>query len=251
MFSHVSKIGLGTAQWGLPYGVSNLSGQTSPDEVSKILKAASNLGISLLDTARNYGRAEDVLGCNDLHDFRIITKLPALRSAQSFPDSVQKELDLWFAQSLISIGTESVEGLLVHNCEDLFSVSGPKVLGFLDSQKALGKCRYVGVSVYNVDQIKKLVEIFIPDIIQLPFSVLDQRLLQDGTLSHLKGLGIEIHARSVFLQGLMLMEIQDLPSYFKPWLPQLSLWHQTCLKLRMKPQHLALDYVASTTWLTK
>ena len=74
----VSKLGLGTAQWGLAYGVSNKSGQTKAGEVARILTYAKSVGIQVVDTARVYGESEDVLGTNDLSALKIITKLPAL-----------------------------------------------------------------------------------------------------------------------------------------------------------------------------
>jgi aryl-alcohol dehydrogenase-like predicted oxidoreductase len=244
-----SKIGLGTAQWGLVYGISNHSGQTPPDEVGQILEFAKASGIKVIDTAQAYGLAEQVLGANDLSDFNVITKIPALNNPHISQYDLDKWLDVSFAQSLQSIGVNSVQGLLLHNCDDLFLQSGPIILRFLHRLKSVGKCRQIGVSIYNSRQINKVLDLFTPDIVQLPFNVFDQRLLRDGTLSALKDLGIEIHARSVFLQGLLLMEIENMPSYFNPWRPQLLAWNRICADLRLPLQHVALDYVISNDFI--
>ena len=249
MNKYASKIGLGTAQWGFAYGISNQSGQTTRAEVSRILKYARNSGIRVIDTAKAYGQAEQVLGANNVSGFQIITKMAPLNDPYESLCSLEEWLEASFAKSLSSIGVDSVQGLLVHSCDDLFSQSGAVIVQFLNKLKSLGKCRQVGVSVYNALQIKKVLDLFTPDIIQLPFSVFDQRLLRDGTLAALKELDIEIHARSIFLQGLLLMKIENIPSYFKPWMPQLAAWNKICTDLGLPLQHAALDYVISSNYI--
>ena len=247
----LSKLGLGTAQWGLPYGISNQSGQTTQDEVSRILKFARNSGINTVDTARSYGHAEQILGAHDLSYFDIITKLPSLDNLHVSQYALEESLEFSFANSLFSLGVDCVQGLLVHSCDDLFSQSGKVVLQFIDEVKSQERCRKVGVSVYDSFQIHRVLDLFTPDIIQLPFSVFDQRLLHDGTLSTLKQLGIEIHARSIFLQGLLLMKIEEIPRYFDPWVSQLSAWNQFCSDMKLQPQHAALDYVISNNFIDR
>lgn len=249
MVKSISKLGLGTAQWGLPYGISNQSGQTTQDEVARILKLAQCSGINVIDTARAYGQAEKVLGFNDLSDFKIITKIPTLKDIKPSECSLEEYLEDSFLESLGSMNVDSIHGLLVHSCEDLFSQSGPIIVRLLEKLKSSGKCYKVGVSVYSAAQIKQVLNVFTPGIIQLPFSVFDQRLLLDGTLAALKELGVEIHARSIFLQGLLLMNVENMPSYFKPWMPQLSTWSEICAEMGLSPQHAALDYVLSNNYI--
>jgi len=247
----LSKLGLGTAQWGLAYGISNQSGQTTQNEVARIIKFARQSGINVIDTARTYGQAEQVLGKNDLSGYKIITKIPPLNNLDMSLRPLEEWLDVSFAMSLASMGVDSVQGLLVHNCDDLFSQSKPVILQFLNKLKALGKCHQVGVSVYSAAQIEKVLDLFTPDIIQLPFSVFDQRLLLDGTLAFLKKCDVEIHARSIFLQGLLLMKMEDIPTYFRPWLPQISAWNQLCSDIGLPLQHAALDYVITNEYIDK
>ena len=244
-----SKLGLGTAQWGLTYGISNRSGQTTQDEVARILEFSRSSGVKVLDTAHSYGQSEQVLGANDLSGFRVITKVPPINDAKASEQLLDEFLDNAFKTSLDSLRVDSIQALLVHNCDDLFTSSGKFIIRFLEKLKSIGKCRQVGVSIYNASQIKQVLDLFTPDIIQLPFSVFDQRLLHDGTLSVLKELDIEIHARSVFLQGLLLMKIEDIPPYFKPWMSQLSEWNDICKLTGLSLQHAALDYVISNNYI--
>ena len=101
----------------------------------------------------------------------------------------------------------------------------------------------IGVSVYDAEQIDAVLRVFTPDIVQLPISVLDQRLLLNGRLERLKKEGVEIHARSVFLQGLLLMPLSRMPAYFDPIFPLLSRWHSAAQLQGMTLAQAALSYV--------
>lgn len=227
----------------MQYGVSNKKGQTSPDEVNKILKVAYNAGISLLDTASLYGNAEQALGQSDLSSFRVITKTPRF-SKNLFSQADLEHLVQTFTASLQNLGLKSVYGLLIHDVDDIFAPNGSQLIDALKQLKTQGYISKIGISIYGSSQIKKALDFFKPDIIQLPINVLDQRLIQDGTIAHLSRLGIEVHARSVFLQGLLLMQINDyMPKYFEPWLPLLSKWHSFCGNQLISPLHAALGFV--------
>ena len=242
-----SKIGLGTVQWGLTYGISNHLGQTKQEEVSRILAYAKAVGIKVIDTARSYGESEQVLGKHDLAEFKIITKIPSLKAQYVDHALVGASLEESFLESLHALGVERVQGLLVHDCNDLFTQFGETIINSLQKLKSLGKVGKIGVSIYNSNQILKVLELFKPDIVQLPFNVFDQRLLHDGTLSVIRNIGIEIHARSIFLQGLLLMKADEIPSYFRPWGAQLKAWNDLCIDLGEQPQHIALDFAASNS----
>lgn len=241
------KIGLGTAQWGLKYGISNHSGQTKQEEVFRILAYAKAIGIKVIDTASTYGESEQVLGKYDLADFKIITKIPSLKAQHVDHALVGASLEESFLESLHALGVERVQGLLVHDCNDLFTQFGETIITSLQKLKSLGKVGKIGVSIYNSNQILKVLKLFKPDIVQLPFNVFDQRLLHDGTLSVIRNIGIEIHARSIFLQGLLLMKADEIPSYFRPWRAQFKAWNDLCIDLGEQPQHIALDFAASNS----
>lgn len=242
MSKYASKLGLGTAQWGMKYGVSNTQGQTPLEEVNRILRVARRAGISLLDTASLYGNAEQTLGHFDLSSFRVITKTPRLGKDFVSKADVENLVQTFFA-SLQKLGLKSIYGVLLHNAEDIFAPHGTQLIDALERLKSQGLISKIGVSIYDSSQIKKALDIFKPDIIQLPINVLDQRLIQDGTIAHLSGLGIEVHARSAFLQGLLLMSSNDRPPYFEPWAPLLSRWQRFCSDQLTSPLHAALGFV--------
>ncbi len=192
----LGRLGIGTVQFGQAYGISNTQGQVPRAEVKLILKLAAHTGIGMLDTAANYGEAEAALGGNDLTPFRIVSKTLG----------VQHGVHAVIARVRESVRTlGAVDLLLVHAAKDLLGASGATLWRALQALKAEGVIGGVGISAYVADDPVALAERFRPDAMQLPFSLLDQRLLRDGSLARLKELGVEIHARSLFLQGLLFM----------------------------------------------
>ena len=192
----LEKLGLGTVQFGQAYGVSNQRGQVPKEEVVVILNRAAKAGIRLLDTAANYGEAEMVLGGLDASPFRIVTKTINLSHG----------LDRVIARARQSASSLKADTLLVHAAGDLAGKDGEALWTALRQLKDEDVFRKIGISVYAADNPVALAERFHPDVMQLPFSLLDQRLLENGALARLKKLGVEIHARSLFLQGLLFME---------------------------------------------
>lgn len=210
------KLGLGTVQFGLPYGISNQQGQTPLREVKIILEIASQKGIEVLDTATLYGNSEEVLGkCLDTeHGFKIVTKTPMFGGKLITAEDVLL-LEKTFAQSLKKLKQNSLYGLLIHHSQDLLAADGDLLMESMINLRQKGLVKKIGVSVYTGRQIDDLLDRYNSiDIIQLPINVFDQRLLHGGHLARLKKRGIEIHARSIFLQGLLLMSPADLPDYF-------------------------------------
>ena len=200
------KLGLGTVQFGINYGISNKAGIPTGSEISAILETAAVHGIHCLDTAALYGDSEAALGkaLPGKHAFQIVTK-----TAGDF-----KQVGDSFERSLERLGQDSVYALLVHNADDLRGSGGELLFKTLQQLKSSGRVRKIGVSVYSSAQIEAVLKIFPIEIIQLPFNMLDQRLLASGKLAELKNRQIEIHSRSTFLQGLLLMPPGELPSRF-------------------------------------
>ena len=221
------KLGLGTVQFGTDYGISNKLGQTSADEVRKILEFAAGHGIGYLDTAPAYGTSEAVLGehLSPSHQFRIVTKTSKITKSQITADDVQSVLDT-FRRSLEQLKQTSVYGLLVHHPDDLLNDGGDRLMLELESLKAQGLVKKIGVSVYDGEQIDRLLDKYTLDLIQIPLNIFDQRLIANGHLQLLKGENIEIHVRSVFLQGVLLMSEGELPSYLSDLASHLTCYRQ-------------------------
>lgn len=228
-------------QWGMRYGVVNQSGRPAQDELGRMLDHGRAEGISLLDTARMYGDAETIIGALQTHDLRIVTKLPALAKAAGH--EVSTFLHRNFEESLKLLNTDCVYGYLVHHSGDLLGKHGKEVREFLEGLRATGKVKKIGVSIYDGYEVAEVLRSFRPDIVQLPLNVLDQRLLLDGTLAMLKAERIEVHVRSVFLQGLLLIDLAHIPPYFEPMRPLLKRWHARAQMLRLTLPEAALSFV--------
>lgn len=232
------KLGLGTVQFGVSYGVSNTAGQTSPQDAAAVLRLAARAGIRVLDTAAGYGTSEAVLGESlPAGDWRIVTKTAALKS----PADVAAGL----AESLRRLRRPSVEGLLVHQADDLLGPEGPGVYRELLRAKEGGLTRLVGASVYTSAQIDALLARYRLDLVQVPLNVLDQRLLADGRLAKLKDAGVEVHARSAFLQGALLMDPAALPPHLVRARDRFQAFRRAAAEHSMAPLEAALAFVIS------
>ncbi|MDX2171928.1 MAG: aldo/keto reductase [Bacteroidota bacterium] len=208
---NVSRIALGTVQFGLNYGVSNVSGKTDSDEVFKILNTAYKFGIHTLDTAIAYGDSEQVIGTISLNEFDIVSK---------FPTTVKTSKDLRIAlqQSLQNLNTPVLYGYLAHNADSL--IHHPELWQTLLEFKTEKIVKKIGYSLYLPNQLEQLLALnYLPDIIQVPYSFVDRRF--EPHFKHLKSIGCEIHARSAFLQGLFFLNPTSLDSFFEPIKPLL------------------------------
>jgi|SRR5665213_1400551 len=227
----LEKLGLGTVQFGQAYGVSNRSGQVPKEEAATILERAAKAGVPLLDTAANYGEAENILAALDTSAFRVVTKTINLTHG----------LDRVIARARQSAQSLKADTLLVHAANDLKGEEGEALWNALRRLKDEGVFRKIGVSVYAADDPAALAERFHPDVMQLPFSLLDQRLLENGSLKRLQELGVEVHARSLFLQGLLFME--ELPAKLRRAGAHLERTRKTLADANVTPLAAALGFV--------
>jgi aryl-alcohol dehydrogenase-like predicted oxidoreductase len=213
----MSRLTLGTAQFGLDYGITNPGGRVQDEEVAAILALAAHSGIDTVDTARLYGESEASIGRNSPAgaDFRIVTKTPKFGNAG---DAAQAADDLRdaFETSLQALGRASVYALLLHDPQDLLGPFGTALWAVLEDLKQSGQVAKIGVSAYEGSEIDAALDLYSIDVVQLPFNAIDQRLAEGGQLDRLHRAGVEIHARSVFLQGLLLAPFEAIPRKFEP-----------------------------------
>ena len=221
----VSKLAIGTAQFGMNYGIANSSGQVNKSNVKSILEYARLKGINTLDTAIVYGNSESKLGKVGLKKWNVITKIPAkTHSYNSIPDWVEKCLE----ESLKKLGVDNLYGVLVHNSDKMLSDYNKKMIESLTIAKRKGLIKKVGMSVYDSANIINLIDYINIDLIQFPFNVFDQSFLRNGTIDYIKKQNIEIHIRSIFLQGLLILEGKDRPSFCKQFNKYFTLWDEWC-----------------------
>lgn len=240
------ELGLGTVQFGLDYGVSNQQGRPPDHEIGRILQLAKDSGVRVLDTAPAYGEAEELLGrCPHLKDsFRVVTKTLPLGESRGTLDAPRRVRE-GFERSLERLRLPAVDGLLVHHATDLLGPGGEEIFDVLDRLRRDGLARKIGLSVYNGMDIDAALARYDFDLIQVPMNVLDQRLVRDGQLVRLTAKGVEIHVRSVFLQGLLLMDPATAPAYFEPIRSQLTAWRFTLEERGLTPIQGALAYIRS------
>ncbi|MNX24309.1 General stress protein 69 [compost metagenome] len=239
------RLGLGTVQFGLDYGISNHAGRVPQTEVSRILQVAAATGIDVLDTAAAYGLSEETLGeaLPREHRFQVVTKTLPLGGKPVTAEAV-RQVSETFKRSLERLGQEAVYGLLVHHAPDLLSEGGDLLWAELSELKRQGLVQKIGTSVYTGEQIDALLALPI-DLIQLPLNVLDQRLLCSGHLDALKRQGVEIHVRSAFLQGVLLMPTSGLPAPFSEVRGHLDAYHEATARHGLTPAGAALAFLRS------
>lgn len=218
----MNRLALGTVQFGLSYGIANQTGQADEATAMTMLDLAAKAGIDTLDTAIAYGSSETTLGRIGVQSFNIITKLPPTKEGEKLEkawviDNLQK--------SLLRLQVSQVHGLLLHRSELLLEPAGLILYEALQELKDEGLVKKIGISAYNPNEVTKITKHYKIDLIQMPFNLLDQRLLQSGCLDKLKSEGVEVHVRSAFLQGLLLMQKQYRPEKFSKWSAIWTQWH--------------------------
>jgi aryl-alcohol dehydrogenase-like predicted oxidoreductase len=238
------KLALGTVQFGIEYGISNTLGKTHQQEIKKILNLAKSENITTIDTASAYGNAENELGQCPLSSFNIVSKIPPISNLTSVSDFITETVK----QSLRDLNCDALYGLLLHRFEDISQF--PVALDCLKQIKANNKVKKVGVSLYSPEQLNDDVLAF-ADLIQLPLNILDQRFVQSNSLKLLKTAEIEVHTRSTFLQGLLLMQSGTYPDYFKPITPLLEKLTELSNRLNVSKLSLALNYVVNINEVDK
>jgi len=208
------KLALGTAQFGLKYGISNQKGQITLSDAKDILDTARELGINMLDTASAYGKSESFLGELNSSDFQIVTKAPPhIKQGVSMEKWLKSQLNI----SLKNLRSTSLYGFLLHRANMIHSGTVKEINKMVNEARDSGLIKKFGVSVYNPEELDAIIHIKEIQLVQAPFNLLDRRLEKSGWLQRLYDNGIEVHLRSVFLQGLLLLKNSLLPPQFMQW----------------------------------
>jgi len=240
-------LGLGTAQFGLSYGVSNTTGQTPYRKALEILEFAAGTSVKVLDTAPAYSSAELILGAlgQRLRAFEVVTKTSALHdvSSHSAGNDIVDRLERNFEKSLARLGLTSVDTLLVHHIDDLRRPFGCAVVQRLHDLRSKGYVKKIGVSSYPSDILLDVIKNFDLDVVQLPINPLDQRAIDLGLIEEMKNRKIKIHARSIFLQGLLIMDPKHIPKYFNPIFPLLVEWSELIRERRTSAAKLVFGFL--------
>lgn len=206
--SKLTNVILGTAQWGLNYGISNTKGKIRRSEIDTIVNLANSNGCNMFDTADAYGDSEKILGDATQKSDKIITKVSQMQKRVEVETSPIKNDVL---KSLTRLKRSNVAVVLLHDASDLLNPNSVSIFRQLEQLKEYGLADKIGVSVYSFEEAQKISRYFQVDVIQLPFNILNATARNLSILGELKSRGVEVHARSVFLQGLLLMKAYKLP----------------------------------------
>jgi aryl-alcohol dehydrogenase-like predicted oxidoreductase len=208
----MNRIVLGGAQLGLPYGILNGGETLSSEEVARILDTAVGHGIDSIDTAIAYGQSESVIGETAQNRFNIISKLPPLPSEVS---NVSEWVLMQVDASLARLNCKSLDALLLHRPQDLVEQHGAELYAAINSLRIKKIIQRFGISIYAPDELDAIIGKFDIDVVQAPLNVFDRRIL--GVIDQLTAQNIEVHVRSVFLQGVLIVSPKDRPQRFQPW----------------------------------
>ena len=217
----MNRIVLGGAQLGLPYGILNGGETLSREEVARILDTAVDHGIDSIDTAIAYGQSESMIGETSQNHFKIISKLPPLPVDIS---NVSEWVHSQVQGSLSRLKCTSLDALLLHRPQDLTGAQGVELYAAIESLTAEKMIHRFGVSIYSPDDLEGIIDTFEIHVVQAPLNVFDRRIL--GVTDQLSALNIEVHVRSIFLQGVLIASPQDRPQRFEPWSEHFALFDE-------------------------
>ena len=234
------RICLGTATFGLDYGITTLQGKLPLKDIEKILARALECGICEIDTAQAYGDAEERLGQIGVKDFRVTTKTAPPRDNLTLGKwNISKALEL----SLSRLKVENCHGFLLHDTAPFHSEGADQIAKQLHQLKSEKRVSHIGFSSYEPAEAELLCERYDFDMVQLPFNLLDQRAGESGALARLKKRGVSVSVRSVFLQGLLLSPPSTSQNNANLPLEAVEEFHQRCQKRNVTPLGAALGFV--------
>lgn len=236
---------LGTVQFGMDYGIRNQK-QPTLEESIEMLDCATQNGIDNIDTANAYGTAEDVVGAFlkrktiAREKLFIVSKFrPNLlddHKEEAYYEIMKKNLE----NTLQRLGVDYLDAYLLHSARYVYNEA---ILDTLARMKIEGYVRNVGVSVYEVDEAIKCIESEKTNFMQLPYSIFDQRMRNGNVFEMAKNSNTQIHARSAFIQGLILMTEEEVPEYLAKAKPIIRKIDEICKKHHLSRIELAMGFV--------
>ena len=200
------KLVLGTANFGKKYGIRKLKSKKN----YLILKTLLKNNVNWLDTSGAYTNSEKIIG-NSRLNFNIISK-NHFNFSHSLPKKkLQKKIKKIIEKSLTNLKRKKIYAFLIQKSGVLLSKNGEQIYEILKEYKKEKKILKIGVSTYNFKELRKIIKKFKIDIVQAPFNIVNDELTKSGTLNFLKRKKIEVHVRSIFLQGILLVKSKKLP----------------------------------------
>lgn len=233
------KLILGSAQFGMHYGISNKTGKPSLHGIESIIQFCVKNEINRIDTAIDYGDSEKNLGHVGVDAFKIITKI----NPNKFKKNINDHFLLEIEKSINRLKVDNLDTVLIHNSENITQDNEEVIFKSLLSLKEKGLTKKIGISSFDKKNILNLSNKYKFDVVQTPCNLFDQSLIKSELHKNLNDKEIEIHARSVFLQGLLLMKKNKLPKKFDKWKTLLDSYYNWLEDNKVLPIQAALSYV--------
>ncbi|HCK03544.1 MAG TPA: aldo/keto reductase [Methylophilaceae bacterium] len=244
-----NKLTIGTAQFGQAYGFNSTSTNVNNEQALKIIDYCYLNGIRSIDTAHAYGTSENILGKIGVNKFSVNSKF-CIQDIGSKELSEKGILSL-VQESLHRLKIHKLDSLLLHRSEDLLGPSQNLIISAMNTLKEKNLISKFGISVYTPEEIFQCLEVCDLDVIQAPVNFFDHRFLDSEVIEKCKDHQIELHARSIFLQGLLLLEKTEIPKKFLKFSDELGLWHQFLAENNLTPLQACLAFVLTQQELSK
>jgi aryl-alcohol dehydrogenase-like predicted oxidoreductase len=235
---------LGTAQLGLPYGIANRTGQPNQSTATAIIREAWVNGIQEFDTAQGYGESEQVLG-KSLLELSLSDKVKVITKPHPLLDHLNTVvLENAIAESLRNIGVPKLYGIMLHR-EEMLALWHKGLAEILSRLVAKGMVQKVGVSVYSPEKAMEAINTDGVDMVQIPTNILDRRFEKAGVFEIAKAKKKEVYIRSVFLQGLLLMDTVEIPGKMAFAIPVIQKLENIAKEYSLTRHEIALGYIKS------
>ena len=235
------KIALGTANFGQKYGLSKKNIKSNK-RIEKILKFSNSSNINLIDTSSNYGSSEILLGKNSLKNFKLVTKIKTSikeKKSNNLENIIYKKVE----KSLLKLNTKKLYAILLHDINDLKGNRKHLIIKVLKKLKKKKLVSKIGISIYDPKELDFIWSFWKPDIVQCPFNILDQRIFKSGWLNRLIKNRVEVHVRSIFLQGLLLKNEKTVPKEFKKWNNIFRKWNKYCNEENISKLQACINFI--------
>jgi aryl-alcohol dehydrogenase-like predicted oxidoreductase len=238
----MNKIALGTVQFGLDYGISNSRGKIPKNEVFEILNKAYNFKIKILDTAESYGKSEQLIGsfiAKTKRKIKVITKVSHCNSMD-----LEKHLE----KSLKNLNINTVYAYLLHDFNGY--LQDTNIWESMKMLKKRKKVQKIGFSIYYTSDLEELLKEKVKfDILQIPYSIFDRRF--ETYFKLLKKMNVEIHVRSIFLQGLVFKKTKRLSSFFNDIKGKIEKLNDLSVKNKIPISAICMNFVMLNNFIDK
>ena len=246
--SFTKNIILGSAKYGNSYGSFSNSKSINLEELQSIIKLSKQHGIKFIDTSKDYKNSEYIIGKLNIKNFNIITKIPKIIKTRQNPEDFIK---LAFNKSIINLKVKQLYGVLFRS--PTYLINEPYLSFWHEAKKLKEKnlIKKIGITLYNPEDLDIVFDKLKPDIVQFPYNIFDQRFKKTGWIDILYDNRVELHARSIFLQGLLLTEQSKLPPRFIEFKSAWNYYYSWLKKSNISPLEACINFILKEKKISK